>query len=250
MTLSKELKFVVCLVLAMSVAPVVSSVADEADSIRTGLTRENALHPGMYSFIFQIDEQFTLKPFNGMGIALKRHSSRKSAFRLGFGLGMNRDEHESERWIELGDSLLSTRYDTRNTNNYSVRLELLYLMYPWPDSYINFFWGAGPLASYGWGDSERKSGLIDPDYGPSEGLSKTDYTIWSAGAKIVAGVEWFANRRISFQMEYQAGLNYQSRRSESKNSTDVNPITNSTEDTSTSVVFEASNVIFGVSMYF
>ena len=242
MFLSEKLKSMLCLLLVIF-AVSGAAVADEADSIRTSLTRENALHPGMYSFIFQIDEQFTLRPFNGMGIALKRHSSRKSAFRIGFGLGMDRDEDESSRWAEREDSLLSRRYDTRNTNSYNVKLELLYMMYPWPDSYVNFYWGTGPLASFSWGDTERKSGIVYSDDGARESLSKSDYRIWSAGAKGVAGVEWFANRRISFQLEYQAELYYQSRSSESESSSTDNSLVNYDEDTSTSVMFRASTVI-------
>jgi len=249
MILSEKLKFVVCLGLIMSVAPI-ASVADEADSIRAGLTRENALHPGMYSFIFQIDEQFTLRPFNGMGIALKRHSSRKSAFRLGFGLDMTRDNIEDKNWREEDDTISSENFRTREANSYSVRLELLYVMYPWPDSYVNFYWGTGPLVRFSWANQESRSGYLDSESNVHESWEKYNSRSWIAGAKGVVGVEWFANRRISFQMEYQAELYYQSGYYERESGSYQNSTVRYSEDTSYRVVFDAGTVIFGVSMYF
>ena len=249
MVLAEKLKLVVCLGLIMSAAPI-ASVADEADSIRAGLTRENALHPGMYSFIFQIDEQFTLRPFNGMGIALKRHSSRKSAFRLGFGLDMNRYNDEDTHWWEEDDTISSENFRTRETNSYNVRLELLYVMYPWPDSYVNFYWGTGPLVQFSWANREGRSGYLDSESNVHESWEKYNSRSWIAGAKGVVGVEWFANRRISFQMEYQAELYYQSSRSEREESFNTSPTVKYYETTASRVVFDAGTVIFGVSMYF
>lgn len=245
----EKLMFVVCLILIMSVVPIVTE-ADEADSIRTGLTRENALHPGMYSFIFQIDEQFALRPFNGMGVSLKRHGTRGSAFRLGFGLDVNRDEDEGRNWTEEEDTLLSESIGTRTYNAYNVRLELLYVMYPWPDSYVNFYWGAGPLVYFNWNDRENKSTQIDSDSNVHTSWSKSSGRSWSAGAKGVVGVEWFANRRISFQMEYQAELYYRSTRYESERHSSYDTSVRYSEDTGYRVVFDAGIVIFGVSMYF
>lgn len=250
MILSEKLKFVVCLVIAMSVAPVVSPAADEADSIRTGLTRENALHPGMWSIMFQIDEQFTLRPFNGMGIALKRQNSRKTAFRFGFNLSINTQDDSRRNWTEQGDTIPYESVGEHKSNFQRISMEFLYVMYPWPDAYVNFYWGAGPLVSFARSSSERESthlenGDIDDQY-----YSKSSTRSWSAGAKGIIGAEWFANRRISFQMEYQASLLYKSTYTDSEGSNDARTSIRRTEDTGDDISFSAGTVIFGVSLYF
>lgn len=250
MILSEKLKLVVCLVLALSVAPVVSPLADEADSIRTGLTRENALHPGMWSVMFQIDEQFTLRPFNGLGIALKRQNSRKSAFRFGVNLNINTQDDSNSNWAEQGDTIPWENQSEISSSSQQVSMEFLYVNYPWPDAYVNFYWGAGPQASFSRSTSERESTYLRDGDIEDKDYFKASTRSWSAGAKGIIGAEWFANRRISFQMEYQASLFYRSTYRDGESSHDDPSYKRKNEDTGSAVSFKAGTVIFGVSMYF
>jgi len=243
---SEKLKFVVCLVLVMSVVPIIS-VADETDSIRVDVPRENALHPGMWALMFQIDEDIVPRPFDGMSIAAKYHMSRKSALRLGlsFGFSANDDtvddrtvEDDTIRWDDSGNG-------TRNSQ--SAMLEVLYVRYPWPDSYINAFWGVGPYVSFNRYESEVTRN--NPNYWRVDDYSRR----YAIGLKGILGVEWFASKRISFHAEYQANFQYRWGFNESTRiSIDADGIKSEDYRKTTTDYwsFYANEMLFGISLYF
>jgi hypothetical protein len=223
------------------------SHAGAADSLRVDTPRENALHPGMWALMFQIDEDIVPKPFDGMGIALKRHMSRKGALRLGFDIGLSVDENDAESWKMLDDTLRNDQEDYSRNEGQSIAFELLYLMYPWPDSYINFFWALGPTFTFG--RSEQERGII---YDMDSGNYYQSYysRTWTAGLKGVAGVEWFATRRISFHMEYQATIAYLSRYTEMEKTDEYYPSEEARTIDSGEWRLSVGRVVVGISMYF
>lgn len=244
-----RLKFFVCLCLAFAAVPAVSH-AGAADSLRVDKYRDNALHPGMWALMFQIDKDIVPKPFEGLGIALKRNWSRKTAMRLGFDIGLSVDEYDRESKRSVDDTLRNESNDFDKTNRQSVAVELLYMMYPWPDSYINFFWGLGPVISFSRSDQKREGDIVHYDSGSSQ-LYRSYYSrSWSAGLKGAAGVEWFATRRISFHMEYQSTLTYQSRYTEMENIDDYFSSEEFRKSTSEYWSLQAGTVVVGLSMYF
>ena len=245
-----RLKLFVCLGLAFAAVPAVSH-AGAADSLRVDKPRDNALHPGMWALMFQIDEDIVPKPFEGLGIALKRHWSRKTALRLGFDIGLSVDEADLESKRSVDDTLQNELNDFNKTNGQSVAVELLYMMYPWPDSYVNFFWGLGPVISFSRSDRKREGDTVHYDSGSSQ-LYRSYYyhRSWSAGLKGAVGVEWFATRRISFHMEYQSTLTYQSRYTEREEINDYYSSEEFRKITSGYWSLQTGTVVVGLSMYF
>jgi hypothetical protein len=244
-----RLKLFVCLGLAFAVVPAVAH-AGAADSLRVDKSRDNALHPGMWALMFQIDEDIVPKPFEGLGIALKRHWSRKTALRLGFDIGLSVNEDDLESWRSVDDTLQNESDELNKTNGQNVAVELLYMMYPWPDSYINFFWGLGPVISFSRSDQKRDRDAVHYDSGSSR-LYRSYYSrSWSAGLKGAAGVEWFATRRISFHMEYQLTLTYRSRYTEMEDINDYYSSEEFRKITSGDWSLQTSTVVVGLSMYF
>ena len=139
-----KIALIVCLVMATTAVPASASAA-QADSTGTDEPRENGLHPGMWALMFQIDEDLVPQAFDGMTIALKRQRSRNSALRLGLSLGLSVNSTEGEGQYFWDDTLRTDWDDSRESDGFDIGLELLYIRYPWPDSYINAFWGLGPM---------------------------------------------------------------------------------------------------------
>ena len=237
----------VCMVLLTSVVATLSFAAD-ADSSRVDEPRENALHPGMWALMFQIDEDIVPRPFDGMSVAAKYHMSRKGALRLGLSFGFNSNDNTIDDRTVEDDTI---RWDDTNTgtgNSQSLLLEALYIRYPWPDSYINAFWGVGPYASFSRSESEIEAHAAG--YSRYEDRYTRHYAV---GLKGVLGVEWFASKRISFHAEYQAIIRYRWGFSErrmshvdTEGSIDERYNKADTEYWS----FYGDKVLFGVSMYF
>ncbi len=245
-----RLRFLVCLGLALAAVPAVSH-AGAADSLRVDKSRDNALHPGMWALMFQIDEDIVPKPFEGLGIALKRHWSRKTALRLGFDIGLSVNEDDSESKRSVDDTLQNESDGFNKTSGQSVTVKLLYMMYPWPDSYINFFWGLGPVISFSRSDREHERDTVQYDSGSSQLYRSSYYSrSWSAGLKGAVGVEWFATRRISFHMEYQSTPTYRSRYTEMEVIDDYYSSEEFRKITSGDWSLQAGTVVVGLSMYF
>jgi len=107
--------------------------------------------------------------------------------RLGFDIDLSVNEDDAESWQSLDDTLRNERDDNSRTSGQSVAVELLYVMYPWPDSYINFFWGLGPVVSFSRSKQERESDYVYFDSG-STLLNQSYYSrSWSAGLKGAVG---------------------------------------------------------------
>ncbi|MCK4549376.1 MAG: outer membrane beta-barrel protein [Candidatus Krumholzibacteria bacterium] len=243
----KKLMVIVCVVLFMAGVPTVSYASD-ADSARVDELRENALHPGMWALMFQIDEDIVPRPFDGMSVAAKYHMSRKTALRLGLSFGFSSNDNTvDDRTIE-DDTI---RWDGSNTstgNSQSLLLEALYVRYPWPDSYINAFWGVGPYASFSRSESESESHNIG--YSRYQDRYSRHYAV---GLKGVLGVEWFASKRISFHAEYQAVIRYRwgfSERTTSHVDTEGSLDERYGKAETDYWSFYGDKVLFGVSMYF
>ncbi len=147
---------------------------------------------------FQIDENFTLKDFQGALISFKKHLGNSRALRVGLSTGfqLNTGECHPE----------STSSEVRKTDchNFSLGIYSQYLFYSKSNSSIQFFWGAGPTIGY----SRRKSDIEHIRFNNiinKEG--HVEYHI-QGGLSGVMGVEWLFRENMSLSAEYGMYFSY------------------------------------------
>jgi hypothetical protein len=217
-----------------------------------GQGRANSLEGGSWSMQFGITDELGLKPFNGMSVSLKRHTSARSAFRLGLNVGFDFGDGDSDQVIAEADTATNATDSNGDSNSQLVQVDLLYMRYPKPGSSVNLFLGTGPLFRYSRSEANSEISSLEPGYvyrRTSEKWSRS----WQIGVLGVGGVEWFATRAISFHAEYRAAVAYS--KSESDSKTDyvysdrpsahlVGSSSGSTWD------FHGTSLAFGVSLYF
>jgi opacity protein-like surface antigen len=238
----------VCLFLAAGVA--VSPAASAAETTGDG-TRPNSLYPGSWSIQFQTTEYLGLKPFNGKLVSLKRHLSNRAALRLGISFDVDGNDARDPELREVADTTYSW-YDSNTDSDYQkFSIDLSYLRYVSPGSYVNFFWGIGPVV--GFSRSERTVDWTDTDpLSRSRIRSDRDYTrTWEIGSLGLVGVEWFLSKHISFHSEYRASVVYR------RTVVEKERIDNYTQkqryfntDEGDVVDFQSVYVILGLSVYF
>lgn len=169
--------------------------------------RPNSLRPGSWALQFQITDELGLRPFNGMIVSAKRHFSSHSAFRLGLEFDADwRGDTSTER-REYADTLRDSSNLDIDTEYQMFTIDLSYLNYPSPGSFVNFFWGIGPLVKFS--RSERNDTRTYYSDGPAMTQLSRDYSrSWSLGALGLVGVEWFLSEHFSFHSEYRASIAY------------------------------------------
>ncbi len=209
--------------------------------------RPNSLYPGSWSLQFQITEDIGLKPFNGMIFSVKRHFSERSALRLGFRFDIDWNDAEGSGTRETSSGPNDTREESEDSDYEKITIDLSYLRYVRPGSYVNFFWGAGPLVSF------SRSSQTEVESLSSESREQNRYSrSWSVGALGLIGVEWFLQEHFSFHAEYRASFSYSEGYTETNSSTTFSSRTYNQQDLyeSSSWNFESVNVILGLSVYF
>jgi len=151
--------------------------------------RPNSLAAGNWALMFAISQNFTLDPFQGGSLSMKRHFSDKAALRAGIDFGVNSNE-----------SSAATTVEQSGTNDaYSFQLEGLYQRYTSPGRTINFYWGAGAYGGYSDRTAESRADST---------LYRDEATSYSFGASGLLGVEFFAARSIGIHAEYQGSVGY------------------------------------------
>jgi hypothetical protein len=224
-------------------APVAAPAAEEAKED----ARPNSLYPGSWSLQFQIADYVGLEPFNGMIVSVKRHFSERSALRLGFRFDIDwNDEEASSTWEGSGD-LNDSRESSQESNYQKITIDLSYLRYVRPGSYVNFFWGAGPLVGF---SRTSQTGTNSQENESRE--TNRYWRSWSVGALGLIGVEWFLQEHFSFHAEYRASFSYGEGYAESHASqtTSSGTLNQQQLEESASWNFESANVILGLSVYF
>lgn len=151
--------------------------------------RPNSLAAGSWALMFSVTDNFTIAPFQGGGISLKRQFSERSAVRAGIDVAL--DSQESNRDLSVTQTLTS--------DNYGFELEGLYQRYTSPGKTINFYWGAGAYGGYSDGSREARADST---------LNRDDTSSYNLGAVGALGVEFFAARSISLLAEYRGTVGY------------------------------------------
>lgn len=212
--------------------------------------RANSLEEGAWSIQFGITDEVALRPFNSMGISVKRHMSPRSAFRIGANIGLDIDDRDSDQVTSLADTVSAGVFGEGDGNSLLVQLDLLYMRYANPDADVNFFLGTGPLVRFQRSDDDWKGTHTTPE-GTSVEVRERYVRTWRIGAIGIGGVEWFATRSISFHAEYRLWLSYGRTKSESEANRPGDPDYHSESETSNGFWdFHGNKVTFGVSLYF
>jgi hypothetical protein len=212
--------------------------------------RANSLYPGSWSLQFQITDQLGLKPFNGMMISAKRHLSRQSALRLGLAVAADWNNTTGTGRDEVADTLYRSDDRDLDENRQRFTLDLSYMRYPWPGSYVNFFWGVGPLVSF---SRDERTTAASYTYEDREHHDSTRayQRSWDLGTGGLVGVEWFLSKHFSFHSEYKASITYGQSFSETE---EINYSTVKTRHLSERTLdgwdFRSVYVTFGLSVYF
>ena len=205
---------------------------------------------GRWALQFQVNDNFSLKSFQGSIISAKWRRSAHSAFRLGVSLRghfLDGDTETSEQ-----DTLINEA--NREDTNWSFGISGQYITKLDGTEGITPFIGIGPTVSFGGSNDQRTTTFL------SQGVVQ-DRTIdienrnWQAGVVGVLGVEWFLCSEISISAEYGVSIQYRKEESESsfrRRSLNPTDIIEDTIDKTDLSGFEISpqNVLLGVSLYF
>ena len=167
-------------------------------------TSTNGLTDDAWAFQFSIQSSFSLGAFQGGLLSAKHHLAPDKAIRIGLGAYFNSSDYTGLRLTMYDTSKTSTSTNAGvGAQDFDIRMQ--YVIYPDPTADINAFFGLGPLVGFFHSSSERQE-LATPSNGAYANAEKR--TTWSAGLSGLAGVEWFAWRKISLHAEYGASIRY------------------------------------------
>jgi hypothetical protein len=191
---------------------------------------------GKFALQFQISDNFNLTNFQGTTFSGKYHLSNRDAVRLGVSLEFgNADIETSVTRLDTSDINKSEN----NTDEFGIMVNLQYIRYFTVTSNIALFGGAGPFINIQNQSSER---TINED--ETEVKVKSDRDIFSTGADILLGVEWWFYKQMSLSAEYGITFSYWSSKD---NFSDDNT---KAESKINSFSVNGKHVNFGISVYF
>jgi hypothetical protein len=206
--------------------------------------KENSLKKGKWALQFQIEDDFSLRSFQGTNLSLKKQTSDRSAYRLGISVNFNFGDGSNEG---IQNDSISAKHDTDQIGH-SFQFALQKIIYPNPTADINLFYGFGPAFGYSYSRSESN----DSYSSGSSRYSKSSNTGWSAGGSVVMGVEWFASKDFSLTGEYSNSFSYSKSVGESETIYRQSGSVNQSKYKNDSEGFKISNTVvrLGLSVYF
>lgn len=217
----------------------------------------NSLHNGSWAFQFQIDNNFTLKSFQGAIISAKRQYSENVAIRMGTSVSFSTSDDNRSGTSFQADTIFDSQSGGGSGNTQSLQLTAQYLYYPNPQGLVNVFLGAGPLIQFSRSHAEQNQARSTPGNFISTDNATRDSKSWAIGANALAGVEWFATKSISFHAEYGLSIQYvstnETNSSNSRAELPPNPPSvrgSSGESSRKGWQFTGTSVKFGLSVYF
>lgn len=199
---------------------------------------------------FQIGDNFSLKPFNGMGLAGIYRITHSSALRAGIRLNSRVGDFDMNR--EELSAIHSENSDDSNIDEYGIRILAEYLWYHSVVNDISLFYGCGPVFQYARTDgrnhgTRQYGNLITKYKGKREGFR------WSTGLSGACGVEWFILKNLSLTGEYNLSAEYERYKfDETSSETDSYGTTVQRSVASTGSTFSiySGYVKLGLSIYF
>lgn len=216
----------VCAVFVVFICAATHAFAQAAgQAAETQAAPKNSLVKGAWALQFKVDSDAILSEFGG-SVAIKRHISAQSAFRVGFDYGLSTADRDRE----------DLHYDN---DIGTIGMFIDYLRYADVASPVHFFWGVGPFGSFYRNKTSLPSGTP-----PYETINKS----WDVGISGRIGVEWFFTRTLSLHAEYFGTAYYESRTSEFTST--VEGVPNTTKASDDQWALSRGPVVFGLSAYF
>lgn len=166
----------------------------------------NSLKKGSKSLQFRVTNNFTLSSFDGSDLSIKRHTSAKSAQRLGIGIIANFDSNDGGTINENGG--IRSQDSDATSSEFDISMNVLWLKYFSPDKRMSFYWGVGPSGGFTLDNGETTNTNTFQDASMSIRNVKTDRTSFSVGGDLVFGTEFFLHKKISLTAEYRSSNSF------------------------------------------
>lgn len=211
----------------------VTSILFSQNSASTD-SSNNSLQKGRFSLQFGIGQNLTINAFNGYTISCGYNLTDHISARFGIE-GSYRNNTVNVTW---DDTLSRDEYDF----GYSFTVDPSLIYHFNHKATIVFFAGAGPFISYS--HSKTKGAY---DYYQLD-LTTTDS--WEAGAKFLAGCEWFFMKRVSLFADYEASYSFGKRDRDSKRYDYENGYILHYQNNEVLNYFRADIFRFGLSVFF
>ncbi|MGH1365750.1 MAG: hypothetical protein ACRBF0_19470 [Calditrichia bacterium] len=225
-----------------------SALIAQSDSTKVA---KNSLEKGARSLQFRVTENFTLSSFDGSDISYKRHTSAKTAQRLGVSILIDLD---SDNGSSNSSNVSGGRQDNEvSENQYGLTLNALWMKYLTPENRMSFYWGIGPIGGVTFWDRNSKATTIFSDTTMRTSESEQDQLSLQLGGILVFGTEFFVHKQISLTAEYRStSAFYRSSSDRTQKETDVNGelSTQNSETSSNRFQIGGSAVYLGLSAYF
>ncbi len=151
------------------------------------------------SLQFAIDNNFTIRSFQGALISAKYHFSNQTAFRIGISVSGHAYGEDYSKNVTNNDSMVIATDDERQYLYLMIHSQFLH--YFNPDDDIKLYAGLGPYFSAN--IDLFKTGKVEVadnyHYTPPR---KRNTTSLQSGISTVYGVEWFFRKNMSLLAEY------------------------------------------------
>lgn len=144
-------------------------------------TTKNSLKQSKFALQFQIDNNFTLKSFQGNTLSFKYHIYDESAVRLGFSVNGFVETNRQKNDIEVS-----------RTKSYEFTINAQFIQYIKTFEDVSLYTGGGPLFF------KRYNTTSSPGY----------ENMWYLGLSGILGIEWFFKKNMSLTAEYGLSLIY------------------------------------------
>lgn len=219
---------------------VTCALAPEANAHK----RKSPLKKGAKALQFEIDGFLDFRSFQGATISFKKHTSRRTAWRVGLDLNLRWNNSEYER------KQVNLEWESDvETNDLLIGLTTQRIHYTTPRGPVSAFYGVGPHVRYSRNRSERQE--IRQTNDPETLQRQTTISLnrnASAGLTAVLGVEWIVAKSITLLGEYGMLAEYNWSDRESLYWVDSGP-RNITATISNGFAIRSRAVKFGVSVY-
>jgi len=201
---------------------------------------------GLKAIQFSINENFSLRTFQGNFISAKYHLNDNKAIRLGISLNARHTDGKSES---------EDMFDESKTQNYYLNLRGHYLDYIVTSKRVNIFWGIGPYLTYRYDHRDDKQEITASDTLYSTSFNERNSDDYHMGVSLSAGAEIFITHYLSLHAEYSSIIYYRYNTAEIFRETiftDPNTEDNITRKKlrSHGYYISSDQLLFGLSVYF
>ena len=211
----------------------------QQDSVQS-IKSINSLNDGAWALQLAIEEDFSLKSFQGQFISIKYHFSQKQCVRLGTGLGFDNS------YMEYNENGFDHIDRITDSDSIGFGVAVQFVRYVSPPQKLVPFYGLGPVASL------SKTKTYTQSFNPSNELTSVNkheikYSFF--GLSVVFGAEWFPKENISLLAEYETQFGHKSRNNTHEYIYGSGELEHYETDMS-GWKLNSSNVKFGLSLYF